>query len=258
VGKWQCPFTLYHKKAKVIKYISVLPQTNQSEVMSLVISFLNQKGGVGKSTLSINVAACLSLFKQNVLLIDADKQGTTSTWASLRNETGFQVVSMSRENMALDALKLASNFDLTIIDGPPQAEAISRSCIVASDLVVVPIEPGGASLWSSNLTIRQIKEAKELKQTIKSGFVVSRKIGSTILGRDARSMVIDAGIAIFRTEIEQRVAYAEALTMGKTIFEWSDRSSAAKEIQTLTYELMDVFNEQNICKSTKTKNVNGR
>lgn len=211
--------------------------------MPHIISFLNQKGGVGKSTLSINIAACLNLLGQKVLLIDADKQGTASTWASLRDETSFQVVSMARENMARDAIKLADDFDFTIIDGPPQAETISRSCIVASDLVVIPIEPGGASLWSANLTVRQLMEAQELKPTLKCGFVVSRKIGATVLGRDTRSMAADAGIPTFRTEIEQRIAYAEALTMGKTIFEWSGRSPAAKEIQTLTRELLDVFNE---------------
>jgi chromosome partitioning protein len=224
--------------------------------MPHIISFLNQKGGVGKSTLSINIAACLNLSGKKVLLIDADKQGTASTWASLRDETGFQVVSMARENMARDAIKLADDFDFTIIDGPPQAETISRSCIVASDLVVIPIEPGGASIWSANLTVRQLKEAQELKPTLKCGFVVSRKIRATVLGRDTRSMAADAGIPTFRTEIEQRIAYAEALTMGKTIFEWSGRSPAAKEIQTLTRELLDVFNEQNIRTSPKTKTTN--
>jgi chromosome partitioning protein len=225
--------------------------------MSLVISFLNQKGGVGKSTLSINVAACFALLGQRVLLIDADKQGTSSTWASLRLETGFQVVSMSRENMARDALKLAADFDFTIIDGPPQAETVSRSCIVASDLVVVPIEPGGASRWSSDLTVRQLKEAEELKPTLKCGFVVSRKIGGTVLGRDTRLMAADAGIPIFGTEIEQRVAYAEAMTMGKTIFEWSVRTQAVSEIQALTHELLDVLNEQNIRTSPEAKAANG-
>lgn len=225
--------------------------------MSLVISFLNQKGGVGKSTLSINVAACFALLGQKVLLIDADKQGTSSTWASLRSETGFQVVSMSRENMARDALRLAADFDFTIIDGPPQAETISRSCIVASDLVVVPIEPGGASRWSSDLTVRQLKEAQELKPTLKCGFVVSRKIGSTVLGRDTRTMASDAGIPTFETEIEQRVAYAEAMTMGKTIFEWSGRTQAVTDIQALTHELLDVLNEQNIRASPEAKAANG-
>jgi chromosome partitioning protein len=214
--------------------------------MSLVISFLNQKGGVGKSTLSINVAACLAMLGQRVLLIDADKQGTASYWASLRDETAFQIVSMARENMGRDALKLAADFDFTIIDGPPQAETISRSCIVASDLVVVPIEPGGASRWSSELTVRQLKEAQELKPTLKCGFVVSRKIGATVLGRDTRIMAADAGIPMFDTDIEQRIAYAEALTMGKTIFEWSGGGPAVIDIQNLTHELLDTLIEQNI------------
>jgi chromosome partitioning protein len=223
--------------------------------MSLVISFLNQKGGVGKSTLAINVAACFAMLGQKVLLIDADKQGTSSTWASLREETPFQVVSMARENMARDALKLAAEYDFTIIDGPPQAETISRSCIVASDLVVLPIEPGGASRWSSNLTVRQLKEAQELKPTLKCGFLVSRKIGGTVLGRDTRPMAADAGIVILETEIEQRIAYAEALTMGKTIFEWAaaGRGTAVIEIQALTHELLDILNEQNLRASAEAQ-----
>ena len=222
-------------------------------LMSFVISFLNQKGGVGKSTLSINVAACLAMLGQKVLLIDADKQGTSSTWASLREETPFQVVNMARENMARDALRLAAEFDFTIIDGPPQAETISRSCIVASDLVVLPIEPGGASRWSSDLTVRQLKEAQELKQSLKCGFVVSRKIGSTVLGRDTRLMAADAGIPVFDTEIEQRIAYAEALTMGKTIFEWSGAGQAVIDIQNLSHELLEVLIEQNIRTGTEAK-----
>ena len=111
----------------------------------MIISFLNQKGGVGKTTLAVNVATQLARQDHKVLLIDADKQGSAGTWASLRDEAPFQVVSMARANMARDALKLAGGYTHTIIDGPPHAEEIARSCIIASDFVALPIEPSGLS-----------------------------------------------------------------------------------------------------------------
>ena len=203
----------------------------------MIISFLNQKGGVGKTTLSINVAARLTSQGRKILLVDADKQGSATTWASLRDETPFQVISMARENLAKDVIRLAADFDATVIDGPPHAEGIARACIIASDFVALPIEPSGLSTWASDLTVKQVQEAQDFKETLKCGFVVSRKIGNTIIGREIRSMAAVAGIQLLDAEVEQRVAYAESLTMGKTIFEWSPTGAAAKEIVTLTDEI---------------------
>ena len=216
----------------------------------MIISFLNQKGGVGKTTLAINVAANLANQGYKTLLIDADKQGSASAWASLREETPFVVNSMARPNMAKDAIKMAADYECTIIDGPPHAEEIARSCIIASDLVILPIEPSGLSTWASDLTVRQIREAQSFKETLKCGFVVSRKIGKTVIGRDIREMAQDAGIPIFDTEIEQRVAFPESMTVGQTIFEWAPRSTAAREIKNLTTELMNTH-EQDIQNSKK-------
>jgi chromosome partitioning protein len=176
-----------------------------------------------------------------VLLIDADRQGTSSTWASLRDGCPFQVIAMARENMARDAIALAERFDFTVIDGPPHAEGTTRSCIIASDIVVVPIEPGGASRWSSDLTAGQLREAQDFKPSLKCGFVASRKIPGTVLGREVRAMASDAGLGLFRTEIEQRIAYAEAMTMGKTVFEWAGPARGVFEIQYLTSEIKGIL-----------------
>lgn len=219
----------------------------------MIISFLNQKGGVGKTTLAVNVAAALARSGRKVLLIDADKQGSATTWASLREDSDFQTVSLARENMARDALKLAADHDFTVIDGPPHAETIARSCIVASDVVLLPIEPSGLSTWASDLTVRQVREAQELKPALKCGFVVSRKIGKTVIGREIRAMAADQGIPILKTEIEQRVAYAECLTMGKTIFEWPGARAAQQEIQRLTKEALAIHEQEIIPDSAKAK-----
>ena len=222
----------------------------------MIISFLNQKGGVGKTTLSVNVAGCLARQGHRVLLIDADKQGSTTTWASLREDAPFQVVSMARANMARDALKLAQDYDHTIIDGPPHAEEIARSCIVASDFVALPIEPSGLSTWASDLTVRQVKEAQEFKSTLKCGFVVSRKIGKTVIGRDIRNMAAEAGLPILESEIEQRVAFAEGMTMGQTIFEWAGESNAAREIEHLTKEI-ERYVEEDVFSGSEAKAAHG-
>ncbi len=222
----------------------------------MIISFLNQKGGVGKTTLSVNIAAYLAKSGHRVLLIDADKQGSASTWASIREDAPFQVVSMARANMARDALKLAADYTHTIIDGPPHAEEIARSCIVASDFVALPIEPSGLSTWASDLTVKQVREAQEFKPSLKCGFVVSRKIGNTVIGRDIRNMAAEAGMPILAGDIEQRVAFAESLTMGKSIFEWAEGSAAAKEIEQLTKEI-ERYVEEDIFSGTEAQTANG-
>lgn len=222
----------------------------------MIISFLNQKGGVGKTTLSVNVAGCLARQGHRVLLIDADKQGSATTWASLREDAPFQVVSMARANMARDALKFAQDYTHTIIDGPPHAEEIARSCIVASDFVALPIEPSGLSTWASDLTVRQVKEAQELKPSLKCGFVVSRKIGKTVIGRDIRNMAAEAGLPILKSEIEQRVAFAEGMTMGQTIFEWAGGSIAAREIENLTKEIAR-YVEEDVFSGTQAEAAHG-
>jgi len=205
----------------------------------MIISFINQKGGSGKTSLSINVACTLARLGHSILLIDADSQASSSTWASVRAETRFQVVSMARPNFAKDAMKMALNYDFTIIDGPPHAQEISRSCIAAADLVLIPIEPSGLSMWASEMTISQVREASEYKDT-QAAFVISRKISRTVIGREIPGMTEGYGPPVLASQVHQRVAFAECLTLGKSIHEYEPDGLAADEIHQLTNEILDL------------------
>jgi chromosome partitioning protein len=104
--------------------------------------------------------------------------------------------------------------------------------------------------------VRQVKEAQEFKPTLKCGFVVSRKIGKTVIGRDIRNMAAEAGLPILESEIEQRVAFAEGVTMGQTIFEWAGDSNAAREIEHLTKEI-ERYVEEDVFSGSEAKAAHG-
>lgn len=210
--------------------------------------FFSESKGWSRKDNSINKCCGLSSGQGNrVLLIDADKRGSASSWARVRGDDHpepFSVIGLARGNMAKDAMEIARGFNHTIIDGPPHAEEISRSYIIASDFVAIPIEPSGLSTWSSDLTVRQVREAQEYKPSLKCGFVVSRKIANTVIGRDIRELAAASGIPVLASDVAQRVAFAESLTMGKTIGEWLPGSAAEKDINNLTEEICDYDTEK--------------
>lgn len=207
-----------------------------------VISFLNQKGGVGKTTLAINVAAALAEQGSRVMLIDGDPQGSAMDWADAREGAVlFSVVGLPRKTLHKELPELATDFNYIVIDGPPRVNEIARSAIIASDLVVIPIQPSPYDVWAAHDIVGLVEEAQTFKENLKTVFAVNRKIVNTAIGRDVTTALQTYPFPVLKHSVCQRVVFAESAAQGKTVLEQAKNSLAAAEIINLTNELKEVI-----------------
>ena len=207
----------------------------------MIIAVLNQKGGVGKTTLAVHIAARLALQGNKVLLVDADPQGSARDWAAARvGESLFPVVGLDRPTIHRDLPQLAKDYEHVIIDGPPRVTDLARSAMLAAQLVLIPVQPSPYDVWACADVVAIIKEASVFTEKLQSVFVINRKIVNTAIGRDVAEALATYELPVLKTTIAQRIAFAEAATSGSTVLETEPQSLAAREIESLVREIMEV------------------
>ena len=208
-----------------------------------VVAVLNQKGGVGKTTLATNLAAVFASAGARVQYIDADPQATALDWSATRTgEPLFPVVGIPKNTLHRDMPTLAAPYEWTFIDGPPLVFDVAKSAIMASDLVVIPVQPSAFDIWSAKKITDLITEAQMYKPGLKYAFAVNRKSAGTAISRDFRQSLSAAfpESPIFLTEVGQRVAFVESSARGLTVVETEPKGQAAREIQKLAAEIREM------------------
>ncbi len=204
-----------------------------------VIGFLNQKGGVGKTTLAVHVADVLARRGHRTMLVDADPQGSALDWAASRQGTPlFPVAGLPRASIHKELTALANGYDYVIIDGPPRVYEVARSAIMASDLILIPVQPSPYDVWAAKEIVDLLREAAVFKPALKAAFAINRKIVNTALGRDVVEALAEYPVAVMPTAICQRVALAESAAKGQTVFETSPENPAGKELIALVDDIL--------------------
>ena len=205
--------------------------------MPAVVSFLNQKGGTGKTTLAIHVASALSQ-AHRVLLVDADPQGSVLDWKEQREaESRFPVVGLPKPGLHRDVPAVGQHYDWVVIDGPPRVNELTKSAIAASDLVLIPVQPSPFDIWAAQDIVDLVNECSAFKPGLLVRFVINRLFVGTRLGAEVQDALRGFSIPVMNTVVHNRTEYAKSIRLGLTAMETKPSSPAAKAAAALAEEI---------------------
>jgi len=207
----------------------------------MIVALLNQKGGVGKTTLALHLAGRWAAKGARVLVVDADPQGSALDWSAERAREGlprlFGVVGLPRDLLHLDLPEASKGYDRVVIDGPPRMGVITRSALLAAELVLIPATPSPLDGWASAEMLRLLREARVYRPTLPARLVLNRCAARTVIARETAAELADHDPPVLATHVGQRIAFADAARSGRLADEVPTGAIASREIVALAAEI---------------------
>jgi chromosome partitioning protein len=210
--------------------------------MAHVVLFGGEKGGTGKTTLATNVAVYLAKKGAEVMVLDTDKQGSASAWASMRSQDPVlpKVQCVAKFGDVLDTARdLATKYSHIIIDAGGRDSRELRSAMLAASALFIPIKASQFDLWTMERMNELVDQSRGFNRDLKAFAVVSMAPTNPRIGEtdDAKKMLGDfEHLALAKTIVRERKAYRDAVQQGRGVLEL-DNEKAVEEIQALAEEI---------------------
>ena len=210
--------------------------------MGKIIALANQKGGSGKTTLSVNLAVLWANSGYKVAVIDADTQISLSHWLDARKKyygiepTGIDYYPFDARNLNEDLKKIKRKYDFIIIDSPPSITFETIQIIKCSDSIYVPVQPSPLDLMATIPFLNIAKQERKKTTVILNRVMPRAKLTDAIIMR-----LRYAGAKIARSRVSGKIIYAETFTVGRGVVDISITSDASKEIINIGSEILRNF-----------------
>ena len=199
----------------------------------MIVAVVQTKGGVGKTTLTVNLAVeRVVRARRDVLLVDADEQGTASDFSALRAEklgqTGYSAIQLSGNAVRTQVQKLKSKFDDVFIDTGGRDTQALRAALTVADIALVPFQPRSFDVWTLDKVAALIGEAKSFNESLRAFALLNCADAS---GPDnvaaAVSLTEHPEIAYLDSPLGRRKAFPNANAIGLSVLEASPADKKA-------------------------------
>ena len=207
--------------------------------MGKVLAFTNQKGGTGKTTLSVNLAVLWSNSQYKVAVIDGDHQKSLTYWIEARKkyygegDTGIDVLAYNSHSLGEDIKKIKRKYNFIVIDSPPSITYDTIQIVKNADRVFVPAMPSPVDLMATIPFLNLTKQERK-----KSTVVLNRVLPRVRLTEAMILRLRYAGAKIARSRISSKTIFAETFSVGRGVVDISVNSDASREIINLGNEIL--------------------
>lgn len=202
---------------------------------------VSNKGGVGKTTLSMNIGYALNL-ASSAAIVDADPQQSSTHWLRVGSLSGFDLPTVATlDNTALhqEVEKLEPKFDHIVLDCPPSIEATqTQEALLLADVALVPVQPSPVDLWATVHIATKVLEVRETNPRLKAVLLINQLEPRTTLSRVMKNAVGNLGLPALPIAIRRRAVFRNCLLDGRTVYHSGAKGNdAVKEINSIIEEI---------------------
>ncbi|WP_415906841.1 AAA family ATPase (plasmid) [Neptuniibacter sp. QD72_48] len=220
-----------------------------------IASLWNDKGGVGKTTVAVNMATVAAATGLKVALVDADPQRSARDWQTLAGEEGFgfPVIGLDTLQQLKGLKEISQPYDLVIVDGAPRAPECAATVLKQSDLFLIPVQPSALDLLATQHLASTVVERLELIEgtdtKLEARFLITMAGKNTVLGREISNAAQELGVPVMKSRTHRYEEVKKLVGRGETVVDLGDDHPSKQEIAGIINEAFAILNGEKEQKS---------